>query len=115
MEVSQEITVSLRKIAPKLVAAVSVAAWLGGEAPVAAQTFIERNLTENTHSHGAGEPQIAVNPKNPKNIVYVSTFYKYVQGWVPTVNPNGSPDYEGPISADLTSAVTFAGGPFDYL
>ena len=39
--------------------------------------IVERDVTQ-TDKFVGGEPEIAVNPTNPKNLVWVSTFYKYV-------------------------------------
>ncbi len=108
---------NVRETTPRLVAALSALVVLCGAtaALAAGPTYIERILTPDTPSHGAGEPQIAVSPTNPNNIVYVSTYYRYVGVFLPGPNQYGDPDYEFSFVADITSGVTFVGGPFDFL
>jgi hypothetical protein len=94
----------------------AVALTLGGVGLALAEnlTYHEHNLTH-TKSNSAGEPEIAVNPTNPKNIVWVSTYYRYVHAWAPAVAPDkGIPlEYEGIDLADLSGGVTFVNGPFN--
>jgi hypothetical protein len=74
-----------RKLSGRRVVAAGLVAVVLGAATAAVASngdtprpaVLERDVT-NTDVFAGGEPEIAVNPLNPKNLVYVSTAYKYV-------------------------------------
>src|SRR3954468_8035564 len=68
---------ALAALAATLVASGSAAA-VAATGPDYTTTILVTNLTH-TKLWSSGEPEIAINPKNANNMVYVATKYKYVR------------------------------------
>src|SRR5262245_17248219 len=68
-----------RVVAPAVAVAVAalMSSALGGAQHANAAQIMERDVTQTNWFLG-GEPEIAVNPTNPNNLVWVSTYYKYI-------------------------------------
>src|SRR5689334_16937030 len=65
---------------------------------------------QEAHDYRSGEPEIAINPSNPKNMVYVSTKYKRVEGAGDVDAPGAATEAVVPGTLNCYVFYTFDGG-----
>ena len=65
---------------------------------------------DEAHDYRSGEPEIAINPSNPKNMVYVSTKYKRVEGAGDVDAPGAATEAVVPGTLNCYVFYTFDGG-----